>query len=51
MFEKENTERKDSRELMQLAQDKGPAQLDRQLQTPLPRSLGMKATDRGRQVV
>jgi len=51
VFEKENTERKYSGELMQLAQDEGPAQMDRQLQTPLPFSFAVKAADGLRQAV
>ena len=36
---------------MQLAQDEGPAQMDRQLQTPLPFSFAVKAADGLRQAV
>ena len=43
VFEQEKAERNYARKLMQLAQDEGPAQLDRQGHTPLTLSLDMTA--------
>ena len=45
MLQQEEPEGHDPGKLMQLAQDKGPAQTNRQLATPLPHSVFIKPTD------
>jgi hypothetical protein len=47
VFQQEHSERNNSGYLMQLAQDKGPAQLNRQASTPLPMSFGIETKDTG----
>jgi hypothetical protein len=45
MFQQENAQRHDAGQLMEFAQDKSPAQIDRQARTPPLLSLGGKAIE------